>query len=59
MFQDHKILDIIENNTPIEKIGNNYYINDKLANIEEKKAIKRLYRSRKIAIKNNFLIINQ
>ena len=59
MFQDHKILDMIQNNTRIEKIGNNYYINDKLANIEEKKAIKRLYRSRKIAIKNNFLIINQ
>jgi hypothetical protein len=55
---DQIILDYIENELPIEKVGNSYYINGRLANIEEKRAIMRLYRTKEIIRRNSHLIKN-
>lgn len=55
---DQIILDYIENELPIEKVGNSYYINGRLANIEEKRAIMRLYRNKEIIRRNSHLTKN-
>lgn len=56
---DQIIIDYIENELPIEKVGNSYYINGRLADIKEKRAIMRLYRNKELIREKNLLVKNR